>query len=329
MAATSSSTALPFVRDTFWRTLWVRTALLGLVVVVAYFAAFEIVEHTLLASSSPARIHALHIARGVAAAILLATWAFFRIRRVHLSAEDEMRLYLARLEAQIRHQEKMASLGTLAAGFAHDLGNPLASLATELELLEGERDPAVLRESLDVLRRHVDRMSRTLREMVDFARRRRDELTDIEIASAVTDSTRLVRYDPRWKSVKLSVDVPADLPRVSMVEDHLDFVLINLMLNAADAMPKGGELAVSARRAGDRVEIHVKDSGHGMAPDVLAKAKQPLFTTKGAGHGTGLGLSVSEGIVRAAGGTLDIASQAGRGTDVTIRLPIASEAAHG
>src|SRR5262249_44193510 len=79
------------------------------------------------------------------------------------------------LEAQVRHQEKMASLGVLAAGFAHDLGNPLASLSTELELLDGEEEVARFRESLGVLRRHVGRMSRTLREMVDFARRRREE----------------------------------------------------------------------------------------------------------------------------------------------------------
>lgn len=318
-AAESSGT------DAFWRALWVRTALKGLLVVLLYFVLFEIAERTVLAGVAAAHLRPLHLARGLGAAILLATWSFLHIRRAHVESEAETRLRLARLESQVRHQEKMASLGVLAAGFAHDLGNPLASLATELELLEDEQDPAVLRESLDVLRRHVGRMNRTLREMVDFARRRRSELTDISIASAVNDSTRLVRYDPRWKAVKLTVEVPEDLPRVSMIEDHLDFVLINLMLNAADAMPGGGALAVNAWQDGRFVEIHVKDSGSGMSPEVLAKAKQPLFTTKGTGRGTGLGLSVSEGIVRAAGGSLDIASEVGVGTEVAIRLPAAEE----
>lgn len=225
------------------------------------------------------------------------------------------------LEAQVRHQEKMAGLGMLTAGFAHDLGNPLASLSTELELLEGEEDATQLRESLGVLRNHVARMSRTLREMVDFARRRRDEVSDVSIAAAVADSARLVRHDPRWKKVELKVVAPNDLRPVHMVEDHLVLVLVNLMLNAADAMPEGGMLTVTARALGPNVELRVRDDGTGMAPDVLARAKAPLFTTKGSTRGTGLGLAVCDGIVRAVGGSLDITSTVGAGTEVVVRLP--------
>jgi C4-dicarboxylate-specific signal transduction histidine kinase len=227
------------------------------------------------------------------------------------------------LEAQVRHQEKMASLGVLAAGFAHDLGNPLASLSTELELLEGEDDVLRFRESAGVLRRHVSRMSRTLREMVDFARRRRDEVTDVSIALAVDDSARLVCHDPRWKRIQLVVDIPHDLPSVRMVDDHLVLVLVNLMLNAADAMPNGGSLTVSARERdhGKRIELRLRDTGVGMAPDVLAKALTPLFTTKTHGRGTGLGLAVSSSIVRSVGGSLRLESTEGAGTDVIIELP--------
>lgn len=229
------------------------------------------------------------------------------------------------LEAQLRHQEKMAGLGMLTAGFAHDLGNPLASLSTELELLEDEDDVSQLRESLGVLRRQVARMSRTLREMVDFARRRRDEISDVSIDAAVADAARLVRHDPRWKHVELAVDIPKDLPSVHMVEDHLLLVLVNLMLNAADAMPSGGALVVSAVRATrdgrDGIELRVRDDGTGMPPDVLARAKAPMFTTKGASRGTGLGLSVCEETVRSVGGTLDLTSVVGAGTEVSIYLP--------
>jgi signal transduction histidine kinase len=232
------------------------------------------------------------------------------------------------LEAQVRHQEKMAGLGVLAAGFAHDMGNPLASLSTELELLEGETDIARYRESLDVLRRHVGRMSRTLREMVDFARRRREEVTDVSIASAVDDSSRLVLHDPRWKKVRLDVDVPADLPRVRMVEDHLVLVLVNLMINAGDAMPDGGTVAITARPRGRFVDLTVRDTGQGMTADVLARAKAPMFTTKPGGRGTGLGLAVCDNVVRSVGGEMTIASAPGAGTEVTITLP-AAEAADG
>ncbi len=231
------------------------------------------------------------------------------------------------LEAQIRHQEKMASLGVLTAGFAHDLGNPLASLSSELELLEGEEDLAQVRESLGVLRRQVSRMSRTLREMVDFARRRRDEVADVSIPSVVADSARLVCHDPRWKRVKLEIDIPGSIPHVHMVEDHLVLVLVNLMLNAADAMPEGGELKVSARREDDgRLLLRIEDTGAGMPPEVLAKAKTPLYTTKGK-NGTGLGLAVCESIVTSIGGALQLSSEPGRGTVVDIHLPSA-EVAH-
>lgn len=225
------------------------------------------------------------------------------------------------LEAQVRHQEKMASLGVLAAGFAHDLGNPLASLSAELEMLEGEDDVARFEESLGVLRRHVARMSRTLREMVDFARRRRDEITDVSIALAVADSARLVCHDPRWKKVRLEVDVAPDLPYVRMVEDHLVLVLVNLMLNAADAMSDGGTLTVTGRRHGDGVELRLRDTGTGMSPEVLSKAMMPLFTTKTAGRGTGLGLAVSGSVVKSVGGTLRIESTERVGTEVIIELP--------
>jgi signal transduction histidine kinase len=106
------------------------------------------------------------------------------------------------------------------------------------------------------------------------------------------------------------------------VEDHLVLVLVNLMINAADAMSAGGRLSVTATRIGDKdIELHVRDTGTGMTADVLARAKSPLFTTKGATRGTGLGLAVCEGIVHAVGGTLDISSTPGAGTDVVIRMP--------
>jgi signal transduction histidine kinase len=333
----------PIAIGGFWRALWLRIAIQGALIVGAIFLGYEIVERTLLANASVSTLFALHLARGMGTAFLLGTWAFLDIRRARLDcdarmAEDveklevrvrertrELEEYVTEhrnLEAQVRHQETMASLGVLAAGFAHDLGNPLASLSTELELLEGETDVARFRESLGVLRRHVARMSRTLREMVDFARRRRDEIADVSIASAVADSARLVCHDPRWKRVQLAVDVPSDLPHVHMVEDHLVLVLVNLMLNAADAMPDGGTLTISARFVDGRVDLRVRDTGSGMKPEVLAKAMTPMFTTKARGRGTGLGLAVSNNVVRSVGGELALSSTAGIGTEVAITLPV-------
>lgn len=412
----------------FWRTLWLRTALKGLLLVATYFGCWELAERLWLGPE--ADLHGLHLIRGMGAAFLLSTWSFLQIRRARREHDHEMELQMGRLEqrvrertreledaraftellfnslrermevldgegrvvkanqvalevgalphvpgsprategrgeervdgrgrvweiesipvpdtalvievgrdvterrsleAQLTHQEKMASLGVMAAGFAHDLGNPLASLSTELELLEGEDDVARFRESVGVLRGQVSRMSRTLREMVDFARRRRDEVTDVSIAHAVTDSARLVCHDPRWKKVQLLLDVPPELPCVRMVEDHLVLVLVNLMLNAADAMPSGGTLTILARRIADNVELHVKDTGTGMPPEVLARAMTPLFTTKAHGRGTGLGLAVSNNVVRSIGGEIRLQSTPGMGTEVIVILPC-RESTHG
>ncbi len=233
------------------------------------------------------------------------------------------------LQASLQHQDKMASLGLLAAGIAHDLGNPLASLSTELELLETEDDPAAIRASLSVLRRQVDRMTRSLRGVVDFARRRGGEASDVRLEEAVADSARLVCHDPRWSKVRLELDVPRELPEVHLVEDQLVLVLVNLLLNAADAIAGTGQVTVSARATEHGVRLQVRDDGCGMSPETLARATEPLFTTKTARGGSGLGLAVSERVVREAGGQLSLESELGRGTTVTIDLPVRGGDARG
>jgi signal transduction histidine kinase len=225
------------------------------------------------------------------------------------------------LEAMVRYQEKLAALGVLAAGIAHDIANPLASMSSELEMIEGEQDLARVRESIGVLRRQVSRIDRTLREMTDFARRRGDEVTLVSVPVAVDDALRMVRHDPRARRVSITVEIPKELPPVRMVEDHLVMVLVNLFINALDAMPEGGTLAVRARRHAGGVSLAVADTGRGMTPEVRRRAPEPLFTTKEGGRGTGLGLSVSADLLRAAGGSLDIESAPDRGTTVTLELP--------
>lgn len=322
------SDSAPAPVHAFWRDLWLRIAIEGAGLLVVYFVAWDLAESSFLASEASSHLRALHLLRGVGGALMLGSWSFLRIRSRRAASDVAAHDYTVRLEALVRHQEKMAGLGMLTAGFAHDLGNPLASLSTELELLEGETDLAEVHASLAVLGKQVARMSRTLREMVDFARRRRDEVADVSITAAVSDSARLVHHDPRWRKVDLRIDLPNDLPAVHMVEDHLVLVLVNLMLNAADAMPNGGVLAVTATcpARGDHVVLRMRDTGTGMTPEVLARAKAPLFTTKGATRGTGLGLAVSDGIVRSVGGTLELTSSPGAGTEVAIHLPARSDA---
>jgi signal transduction histidine kinase len=231
-----------------------------------------------------------------------------------------------RFEAASRDQEKLAAVGVLAAGIAHDIANPLASMSSELELLEGETDLARIGESVRVLRGEADRMRRTLRDMTDFARRRSEDQTLVPVGVAIEDAVRMVRHDVRARNVRFHVDLAPDLPPVMIVEDHLVMVIVNLLLNAFDAMPDGGELTIEAESVARFVHVTVKDSGHGMTEDVLRRATEPLFTTKQAGRGTGLGLSISADVMRAAGGSLDIESAPGLGTTVHLTCPAVSDA---
>ncbi len=224
------------------------------------------------------------------------------------------------LEARVLYQEKLAALGVLAAGIAHDIVNPLASMSSELEMIEGETDLGRVRASIGVLRDQVGRIDRCLREMTDFARRRGDERSAVSIPVAVDDALRMVRHDPRARKVSFTVEVSGDLPPLRLVEDHLVMVLVNLVINAFDAMPDGGNLTIRGRHDAGGVTLTIADTGAGMSDEIRTRALEPLFTTKGGGKGTGLGLSVSADIVRGAGGTLSISSSLGQGTTVTLRF---------
>ncbi len=229
-----------------------------------------------------------------------------------------------RIENDMRHQhqEKMAALGMLAAGFAHDLGNPLASLSSELQLMRRETDSDRIRESLLVLDKHVDRISRILRDVLNFARRRTGRVENIALAQAVHDALRLLEHDPRAKNISIHVDLTDTLPSVLISEDDILLLLLNLIVNAFDAMPKGGKLSVEGKRtASGSVQLTLSDTGIGMNDALVRDATQTLYTTKEEHGGTGLGLPLCVDIMRAAGGRLDIQSKPGQGTRITLEFP--------
>lgn len=226
------------------------------------------------------------------------------------------------LFAQLCQREKMASLGLLAAGIAHDLASPLTAISTEMELLVEDVALPAVRASFEVVRRNVSCMSGLLTEMVNFARRRCDDATRVCLADVAKDSVTLVRHDRRFQNVRLEVEVPECLPPVRVVEDHLVLVLVNLLSNAADAMVEGGRIRLAGRAVSGGVELTVRDDGCGMSDEVKKNARSPLFTTKPRGAGTGLGLFVADGIVRDAGGTLSLTSEVGVGTEIAVWLPM-------
>lgn len=225
-------------------------------------------------------------------------------------------------ELLTRHREKMAALGMLAAGFAHELGNPLTSLSTELELLERNPDSSHLQESITMLKEHLERINRTLHQIRGFAQTRSTGARETRIEKVIRDVLHLVSFDPRAGGIKIHVDVPSELHPVPMNEDEFYLVLINLIINAFEAMPDGGTLMIAAKsdRTGGSC-LSVSDSGVGMEHDVLSRATYPLFTTKHDTMGMGLGLSICTDLLNAAGAQLNISSASGKGTTVNIGFP--------
>jgi signal transduction histidine kinase len=231
-----------------------------------------------------------------------------------------------KLEARLLHQEKMAAFGLLAAEVAHDMGNPLSSIDAQLQLLDRESLREDVVSVVETVRSEVARLHRILRELVDFARRRRDEASLVSVQSVVEDALRLLRHDRRMRRVETMDEYDAETPPVFMVEDHLMQVVLNLLINAIDAMPEGGTLGIELLPVGHSVALRIHDTGVGMDRPVLQQCLEPLFTTKEQGKGTGLGLSITKDIVEAAGGSVDLHSSLGSGTTVTVTLPAASSA---
>jgi len=234
-------------------------------------------------------------------------------------------------QAQLIQTEKLASLGQLSASIAHEINNPLAGILTFSKLLirnvEEGGDPAKLRESilktLRLIERETDRCRGIVRNLLDFARQRPLVLSDVDVNKALDEALSLLNHKIEMQQIVLEKKLG---PKVLVSADfgQLRQAFVNILLNACDAMPEGGRLAVSTGLLpdGKRVEISFRDTGPGIAPENLGRIFDPFFTTKE--MGTGLGLSVVYGIVQKHGGDMKADSRPGAGTTMRIRLPIAA-----
>lgn len=227
-----------------------------------------------------------------------------------------------RLQAELIHHEKMAAFGLLAAGMAHEIGNPLASIASQLRMNRDATDPERVRQTFGIVEREVERVSRLLRELVTFARRKRDDVMLVQLNEVVEDVSRLIVHDQRARNVRIEKRLATGLPGVRAKEDHLMQVLLNLSINAIDAMADGGTLTFETTFGDGFVTARVCDTGGGIPDAVRPRIFEPFFTTKDAGRGTGLGLFVSRDIVEALGGRLELERTGAEGTVFRVRLPV-------
>jgi signal transduction histidine kinase len=226
-------------------------------------------------------------------------------------------------ESLIR-SEKLASVGRRAAGGAHEVGNPLAAILGYVEMLLRETpdrpiDPSLQKDILGRVRTETERIHRIIQELLEYARPTVEDRVPVDVRRIVDAAHSLALASGRAKTVELRVDV-AEGTTVSASAGRLTQVLLNLFLNAADAMGGNGVVTVDARRDGSRVVIGVTDDGPGVPADLRGKIFDPFFTTKDPGRGTGLGLSVSSAIVEGYGGTLRLVD-APRGARFELSLP--------
>ena len=229
-------------------------------------------------------------------------------------------------QAQLSEYEKYASLAQLALGAAHEINNPLLGILSHLELeLKNCEDP-VDRIEVEQCIAGAKRISSTLRGLLNYARPSPPLLSKINLARLVVDTIGFLENQPILRGKVLENQVPADLPSVRADANQLSQVLMNLLLNAAEATPAGGRITVSAAKLSlvESIEIRVSDTGSGIPAEVLPHVFEPFFTTK-LGRGTGLGLSISCAYMRSHGGDMRVDSVVGRGTTVTLTLPLRTE----
>ena len=300
--------------------------------------AFHTVSYVALALSHPITLH-----DEVAALILmpifvgwvtwtitslsnLMKWASARLRELNAElqtnqAELEVRIrertrQLQESQAMLVQQEKQAAFGLLAAGIAHEVGNPLAAISSLVQLLNRRNIETETREKLSLVDDQLRRIQRTLRELIDFSRPARHEKTRCDLHSIVDAALNIAKYYKRKKGKQIVTKYAETSPQFMVVHDHLVQVFLNLILNAMDATEEGGTIHISTLRSGRQLRIDVRDDGHGIPAALRDRIFQPYVTTKDTG--TGLGLFVSRNIVEQNDGRIELTETSDKGTTFTV-----------
>jgi PAS domain S-box-containing protein len=230
-------------------------------------------------------------------------------------------------EQQIQRSERLATVGHMAAGVAHEVGNPLAAISSLVQLVQRRSKEPFTQNQLSKVREHIDRITKIVRDLVDFSRPSGSERKRTNINKLVRSAVGLLKHDARCRDIQFNLDLASDLPAVKAVPDQIHQVLVNILLNAVDATRDLSQPQISARTRllndPQRIQIQLEDNGPGIPTDVAKHIFEPFYTTKEVGEGTGLGLSVSHGIIHKHGGTIDVQTEEGEGALFFIELPIA------
>ncbi|MEJ2039603.1 MAG: ATP-binding protein [Desulfosarcinaceae bacterium] len=235
------------------------------------------------------------------------------------------------LNAQLMQNDKLAALGKMAAGIAHEINNPLAVIGEKAGWMRDLLDEEAFRESdslqeyrtsLNKIEEHVERARKITHSMLGFARRMEPRSDNVDIRDVLRQTIDLMQSQARSNNITITTRFNDDLPVIASDQSQLQQVFLNLLTNALDAIGADGSIHVTAERMGAFIDVQVSDNGVGILEHQQRRIFDPFFTTKETGKGTGLGLSVSHSIVEKMGGSLSFTSAPGEGTTFTVRLPI-------
>jgi two-component system NtrC family sensor kinase len=235
------------------------------------------------------------------------------------------------LNAQLMQSDKLAALGKMAAGIAHEINNPIAVIGEKAgwmrDLLSDEEfqqseNLAEYRKSIEKIEEHAERIRKIIHNMLGFARRMEPHLDEIDVNVVVNQTLELLQNHARINNIEIDRNLQTDLPVIASDQSQLQQVFLNLINNAIDAIGKDGKIEIVSRKTDSFIEIDIKDNGPGIPKSQQKRIFDPFFTTKQSGKGTGLGLSISYNIIEKLGGKIDFVSHEGKGTTFTVKLPI-------
>ena len=227
-----------------------------------------------------------------------------------------------RIQEQLKKAERLAELGTLASGMAHEIGTPMNVILGRAEYLLHRTTDEGMKKGLATIVTQVERITKVMNQLLTFARRKPSERRTVDLGEIVEDSLEMFEERIVHSRITVTKTIESSLPPVLADRDQLIQVLINLVMNSLHAMPEGGRLGLSLDRENRHVRLGVSDTGHGMPEEIRSKVFDPFFTTKDFGKGTGLGLTVVKGIIEEHGGTISVESVVDKGTTFWIRLPL-------